>query len=84
MEGRRPLQHCLYMATELNYVVWTNLDNEGALSSLLVANPTSIQMIRTWPYIVLIDTTYKTNKQKWPLYEVIGMTPTTHVGPLEF
>ncbi|XP_057544563.1 protein FAR-RED ELONGATED HYPOCOTYL 3-like [Amaranthus tricolor] len=78
MEGRTPLQHCLHMATELNYVVWTDLDNEGQLSRLLIANPTSIQMIRTWPYVVLIDTTYKTNKQKWPLCEVIGMTPTNH------
>ena len=64
MEGRTLLQHCLYMATEHNYVVWTDLDSEGELSRLLVANPTSIQMIRTWPYVVLIDTTYKTNKQK--------------------
>ena len=78
MEGRTPLQHCLYMATKLNYVVWTDLDNEGGLSRLLVANLTSIQMIRTWPYVVLIDTTYKTNKQKWPLCEVIGITPTNH------
>ncbi|XP_057536608.1 protein FAR-RED ELONGATED HYPOCOTYL 3-like [Amaranthus tricolor] len=78
MEGRTPLQHCLHMATELNYVVWTDLDNEGQLSRLLIANPTSIQMIRTWPYVVLIDTTYKTNKQKWPLCEVNGMMPTNH------
>ena len=35
-------------------------------------------MIRTWHYFVLIDTTYKTNKQKWPLCEIIGMTPTNH------
>ena len=64
MEGRTPLQHCLYMAIGYNYVVWTDLENEGQLSRLLIANPTSIQMIRTWPYLLLIDTTYKTNKQK--------------------
>ena len=67
MGGRTPLQHSLNMATEHNYVVWTDLDSEGQLNRLLIANPTSIQMIRTWPYVVLIDTTYKTNKQKWPL-----------------
>ena len=78
MDGRTPLQHCLYMATEHNYVVWTDLDSEGQLSRLLIANPTSIQMIRSWPHVVLIDTTYKTNKQKWPLCEIIGMTPTNH------
>ena len=63
MEGRTPLQHCLYMATEHNYVVWIDFDSEGQLSRLLIANSTFIQMKRTWPYVVLIDTTYKTNKQ---------------------
>ncbi|XP_057516016.1 protein FAR1-RELATED SEQUENCE 2-like [Amaranthus tricolor] len=78
MEGKTPLQHYLYMATELNYMVWKDLDSERELSRLLVVNPTSMQIIRTWPYVVLIDTTYKTNKQKWPLCEVIGMTPRNH------
>ena len=78
MEGRTPLQHCLYMAIEHKYVVWTDLDSEEELSRLLVVNLTSIQMIRTWPYVVLIDTTYKTNKQKCPLCEIIEMTPTNH------
>ena len=78
LEGRTPLQYCLYMATEHNYVVWTNLDIEGQLSILLIVNPTSIQIIRTWPYVVLIDTTYKTNRQMWPLCEIIGMTPINH------
>ena len=66
------------MATNHNYVVWTDLDSEGKLSRILIVNPTSIQMIRTWPYVVLKDTTYKTNKQNWPLCEIIGMTPTNH------
>ena len=78
MEGRTLLQHYLYMATEHNYVVWTDLDIDRDLSRLLVANPTSIQMICTWPYVVLIDTTYKTNKEKWPMCDAIGMTPTNH------
>ena len=67
MDGRTPLQHCLYMATEHNYVVWTDLDSEGQFNRLLITNPISMQMIRSWPHVVLIDTMYKTNKQKWPL-----------------
>ena len=62
MDGRTLLQHYQYMATEHNYVVWTNLDSEGQLSRLLITNPTSMQMIRSWPHVQLIDTTYKTNK----------------------
>ena len=27
---------------------------------------------------MLIETTYKTNKRKWPLCEIIGMTQTNH------
>ena len=84
MEGRTLLQHCLYMAIEHIYEVWTDLDSEGKLSRLLVAIPTSIQMIRTWLYVVLIDTIYKTNKQMWPLCEIIGMTPTITTSWLRF
>ena len=55
-----------------------DLDSEGQLSRLFIANPTSIQMIRSWPHLGLINTTYKMNKQKWPLCEIIGMTLTNH------
>ncbi|KAI5677821.1 hypothetical protein M9H77_08771 [Catharanthus roseus] len=33
-------------------------------------------MIRTWPYVLIMDTTYKTNKYNMPLLEAVGMTPT--------
>ncbi|KAI5653160.1 hypothetical protein M9H77_30347 [Catharanthus roseus] len=47
------------------------------LGDIIVAHPTSIEMLRTWPYVLIIDTTYKTNKYNRPLLEVVGMTPTS-------
>ncbi|KAI5647838.1 hypothetical protein M9H77_33843 [Catharanthus roseus] len=32
------------------------------LSDIVVAHPTSIAMIRTWSYVLIMDVTYKTNK----------------------
>ncbi|KAI5652680.1 hypothetical protein M9H77_29867 [Catharanthus roseus] len=31
-------------------------------------------MIRTWPYVLIMNTTYKTNKYNMPLLEAVGMT----------
>ncbi|KAI5668361.1 hypothetical protein M9H77_18214 [Catharanthus roseus] len=39
-----------------------NGEDSNVLSDIVVAHPTSIAMLRTWPYVLIIDTTYKTNK----------------------
>ncbi|KAI5647495.1 hypothetical protein M9H77_33500 [Catharanthus roseus] len=39
-----------------------NGEDSNVLSDIVIAHPTSIAMIRTWPYVLIMDTTYKTNK----------------------
>ncbi|KAI5678270.1 hypothetical protein M9H77_09220 [Catharanthus roseus] len=51
-------------------------EESNVLSDIVVAHPTSIAMIRTWPYVLIMNTTYKTNKYNMPLMEAVGMTPT--------
>ncbi|KAI5655411.1 hypothetical protein M9H77_32598 [Catharanthus roseus] len=53
-----------------------NREDSNVLSDIIVAHPTSIAMIRTWPYVLIMNTTYKTNKYNMPLLECVGMTPT--------
>ncbi|KAI5658363.1 hypothetical protein M9H77_27156 [Catharanthus roseus] len=58
-------------------VFYRHCDDSNVLSNIVVAHPTSIQMIRTWPYILLMDTNIKqTSKYNMPLLGVVGMTPT--------
>ncbi|KAI5676532.1 hypothetical protein M9H77_07482 [Catharanthus roseus] len=37
-------------------------EDNNMLSDIVVVHPTSIEMLRTWPYVLIMDTTYKTNK----------------------
>ncbi|KAI5656298.1 hypothetical protein M9H77_25091 [Catharanthus roseus] len=53
-----------------------NDEDNSVLSDIVVAHPTSIAMIRTWPYVLIIDMAYKTNKYNMLLLECVWMTPT--------
>ncbi|XP_074304090.1 protein FAR1-RELATED SEQUENCE 5-like [Silene latifolia] len=41
-----------------------------------MAHPEAIKLFRAYPYVVLMDSTYKTNIYKNPLIEMVGVTPT--------
>ncbi|KAI5680370.1 hypothetical protein M9H77_01597 [Catharanthus roseus] len=76
-QGRNTVEEVLCLSAEKGYTVFHRKREESnVLSDIIVAHPTSIAMIRTWPYILITDITYKTNKYSMPLLEVVGMTPT--------
>ncbi|XP_074318254.1 uncharacterized protein LOC141655054 [Silene latifolia] len=41
-----------------------------------MAHPEAIKLFRAYPYVVLMDSTYKTNIYQNPLIEMVGVTPT--------
>ncbi|KAI5673945.1 hypothetical protein M9H77_14309 [Catharanthus roseus] len=64
MKGRNTVEEVLSLSAERGYTVfYRNYEESNVLSDIVVAHPTSIAMIRTWPYVLIMDTTYKTNKQ---------------------
>ncbi|XP_074313512.1 uncharacterized protein LOC141648686 [Silene latifolia] len=40
-----------------------------------MAHPEAVKMFRSYYYVVLIDSTYKTNEYRLPLVEMVGVTP---------
>ncbi|KAI5672818.1 hypothetical protein M9H77_13182 [Catharanthus roseus] len=77
MQGRNTVEEVLRLSAERGYAVfYRNSEDSNVLSDIIVAHPTSIAMIRTCPYVLIMDTTYKTNKYNMPLLECVGMTPT--------
>ncbi|KAI5669840.1 hypothetical protein M9H77_19693 [Catharanthus roseus] len=77
MPGRNTVEEVLRLSAERGYTVfYRNGDDSNVLSDIVVAHPTSIAMLRTWPYVLIMDMTYKTNKYNMPLLECVGMTPT--------
>ncbi|KAI5666182.1 hypothetical protein M9H77_16035 [Catharanthus roseus] len=77
MQGRNTVEEVLCLSAIRDYMVfYRNREDSNMLSDIVVAHPTSIEMLRTWSYVLIMDTTYKTNKYNVPLLEVVGMTPT--------
>ncbi|KAI5659483.1 hypothetical protein M9H77_28276 [Catharanthus roseus] len=77
MQGRNTVEEVLRLSAERGYTVfYRNSEDNNVLSDIVVAHSTSIAMLRTWSYVLIMDTTYKTNKYSMPLLECVGMTPT--------
>ncbi|KAI5663284.1 hypothetical protein M9H77_22607 [Catharanthus roseus] len=63
MQGRNTVEEVFCLSAQRGYTVfYKNCEDNNVLSDIVVAHPTSIAMIRTWSYVLIMDTTYKTNK----------------------
>ncbi|KAI5657310.1 hypothetical protein M9H77_26103 [Catharanthus roseus] len=77
MQGRNTVKEVLCLSAQRGYTIFhRNREENNVLSDIVIAHPTSIAMIRTCPYVLIMDTMYKTNKYNMPLLEDVGMTPT--------
>ncbi|KAI5654873.1 hypothetical protein M9H77_32060 [Catharanthus roseus] len=51
MQGRNTVGEVLYLSAQWGYIVfYGNGENNNVLSDIIVAHPTSIAMIKMWPY----------------------------------
>ncbi|KAI5662825.1 hypothetical protein M9H77_22148 [Catharanthus roseus] len=63
MKGQNTVEEVLCLSAERGYTVfYRNGEESNVLSDIVVAYPTSIVMIRTWQYVLIMDTMYKPNK----------------------
>ncbi|KAI5656371.1 hypothetical protein M9H77_25164 [Catharanthus roseus] len=63
MQERNTIEEVLYLSTQRGYTIFhRNREESNVLSDIVIAHPTSIAMIRTLSYVLIMDTTYKTNK----------------------
>ncbi|KAI5674330.1 hypothetical protein M9H77_14694 [Catharanthus roseus] len=77
MQGRNTVEEVLCLSAQKGYTVfYRKREESNVFSDIVVTHPTSIAMIRTWPYVLIMDITYKTNKYNMPLLDAVGMTPT--------
>ncbi|KAI5681384.1 hypothetical protein M9H77_02611 [Catharanthus roseus] len=60
--GRNTVEEVLCLSAQQGYTVfYRNCEDNNVLSDVVVAHSTLIEMMRTWPYVLIMDTTYKTN-----------------------
>ncbi|XP_058734907.1 protein FAR1-RELATED SEQUENCE 5-like [Vicia villosa] len=71
------MQQLLKLVDESGYVYWTRKKDESeVVRDIFWAHPESVKLLNMFPIILIMDCTYKTNKYRQPLFEIVGMTST--------
>ncbi|XP_058725644.1 PKS-NRPS hybrid synthetase cheA-like [Vicia villosa] len=74
---RSEIQHLLKLIEEANYVYWSSKrDDCEVVRDIFWAHPDSVKLLNLFPTVLIMDATYKTNKYRQPLFEIVGMTST--------
>lgn len=76
-QGMTMVQKFVSEALEAGYIQHIEKEEEtNLLTHVFMAHPVCVKLLRTYPWIIGLDSTYKTNRYKMPMVEVIGVTPT--------
>jgi hypothetical protein len=73
LHGRSPLQALLYRMPD-NYIIWIDQDESHHLQQMLFFHKTALDLWLHNPDVVLMDTTYNTNRFNLPLVNLVGVT----------
>ncbi|XP_038704722.1 PKS-NRPS hybrid synthetase CHGG_01239-like [Tripterygium wilfordii] len=75
--GKSHIQSLMSFLHEHRYIFYhrTN-DVTNELQDLFFAHPGSLELLRAFPHVLLMDATYKTNRFRMLLLEIVGVTPT--------
>ncbi|XP_021753761.1 protein FAR1-RELATED SEQUENCE 5-like [Chenopodium quinoa] len=69
-DGRGVVQQFLHLARQSQYVYWVLSDDNGVLQHAFMAHLVMIDILRTYPYEIGMDSTYKTNRYGMPFLEI--------------
>ncbi|KAK2358924.1 protein FAR1-RELATED SEQUENCE [Trifolium repens] len=77
---RNEIQHFFHCLEQKQYVFKFRPDdldeNSTVVKDIFFAHPTSVALFNTFPSVLLMDSTYKTNRYGRPLFEMVGSTST--------
>ncbi|XP_012833608.1 PREDICTED: uncharacterized protein LOC105954483 [Erythranthe guttata] len=76
MKGKIVVQHLWHKLSESGYSKWHRTNSAGdTVQDVMFAHPHSINLLQLFPYVILMDCTYKTKRYEMPFLEIIGITP---------
>lgn len=73
LNGRSPIQALLDVLKNGPYEVSFEVDDDGHIKSLYFTHQQSIAFCHQFPHVFIMDCTYKTNRFKMPLLNIIGI-----------
>ncbi|XP_012844895.1 PREDICTED: protein FAR1-RELATED SEQUENCE 5-like [Erythranthe guttata] len=83
--GRTQMQLLMLKLSENNYFEYhIYLEETGEVMDLLWTHPTCIKLACSYPYVLVMDCTYKTNIYGLPFLEIVGITSTNKTFSVAF
>jgi len=79
------MQYLISKLEEHKYVYLTRANSEETtLEDIIFAHLESINMLNTFPTVLVMDSTYKINTYWIPLFEIVGVTSTKMTYSISF
>lgn len=79
------MQHLFKLVEDSNYVYWSRKKDESEVGrDIFWAHAESVKLLNMFPNMLIMESTYKTNKYAQPLFEVVGMTSTELIFVVAF
>jgi hypothetical protein len=72
--GKTPIESLIALLSENNWTSEYYTDSIERITHLFFAHPRSIELLQQYPEVLLLDCTYKTNKFKMPLLNIVETT----------
>ena len=70
------MQHLMKLLERDQYIHWHRLKDEVMGQYLFWCHPNAVKLCNACHLVFLIDNTYKTNRYRLPLLDIVGETPT--------
>jgi hypothetical protein len=83
-KGESALKYLIRCLKDSNWLHEEAYDEDGDLLYLWFAHPGSLALARRFHHVVLMDCTYKTNVNRYPLLHVVGQAATNETFSIGF
>ncbi|KAH1256459.1 Protein FAR1-RELATED SEQUENCE 5 [Glycine max] len=70
------MQHLMRLFERDQYIHWHRLKDEDVVRDLFWCHTDAVKLCNTCHLVFLIDSTYKKNRYRIPLLDIVGVTPT--------
>ena len=78
------MQHLMKLLERDQYIHWHKLKDEDVVHDIFWCHLDAMKLANTCNLVVLIDSTYKTNRYRLPLLDFVGVTPTGMIFSVGF
>ena len=70
------MQQLMMLLDRDQYIHWHRLKDDNVVCDLFWSHPDVVKLTNSCNLVFLIDSTYKTNRYKLSLLDIVGVTPT--------